>query len=168
MKTVHRRYLIEQAIAGFVINAVLNAGIAWLVFHSFETVPLWGEQSIMGDTIATGFLLPFLVCLVLTPLTRGQIRSGKLPADDVTRALVSRLPKGLFVRSLVVGAVGLPIAALPVFAILSGLGVTEIASAPFIGIKALIAGLLAALVSPPIALRALGDASGEVSANPAL
>ena len=55
----HRRYLLlEQGLGSIVINVVLNAAIAWLLFRGLDVVPLWGNQSIAGDTIATTLIPP--------------------------------------------------------------------------------------------------------------
>ena len=65
MLPIQRRFLIlEQGIGTGLINVVLNGVIALLLFHSVETVPLWGPLSIAGDTLATTFLLPLLLLLV--------------------------------------------------------------------------------------------------------
>jgi hypothetical protein len=54
MSPEHRRFLVlEQGIGSALFNFVLNGAIAWLLFRSFERVPLWGQQSIAGDTIGT-------------------------------------------------------------------------------------------------------------------
>jgi len=59
-----RRYLLlEQGVGAAGFNFLLNAAIAWLMFRGADVVPLWGQQSIAGDTIGTSIILPFLTCL---------------------------------------------------------------------------------------------------------
>src|SRR6185369_14816725 len=80
MSSTQRRYLlIEQGVGAAVFNFFVNAVIAWAMFRAHPTVPLWGQQSIMGDTIGTCFILPFLTCLIVTRLARGHVRTGKVP-----------------------------------------------------------------------------------------
>ena len=59
-------------------NFLLNGAIAWLLFRSLERVPLWGQQSIAGDTIGTCFFLPFFTALIVTPLVRRRVRAGSV------------------------------------------------------------------------------------------
>ena len=76
----HRRFFRnDQFIHAFVINAVLNGGIAWAILRSHETVPLWGEGAMGPDLIITGILLPLLMCLIVSKVITGQVASGKLP-----------------------------------------------------------------------------------------
>src|SRR5438874_2612083 len=86
MSPAVRRYLLlEQGVGAAVFNLVLNAAIAWAMFRSVAVVPLWGQQSIMGDTIGTCFLLPLLTCLIATRLVRSHVRAGKVAALGWTR-----------------------------------------------------------------------------------
>ena len=74
MSPAQRRYLVvEQGVGAAVFNFVLNAVIAWLMFRRQDVVPLWGQQSIAGDTIGTSLLLPLITCLVVTRLARGHV-----------------------------------------------------------------------------------------------
>src|SRR5260370_7320498 len=75
-----RRYmLLDNGVGPFVINFLINAVIAWLLFRHATHVPLWGQSSIAGDTIATSFLLPLITCLIVTPIAPGRGRSALLP-----------------------------------------------------------------------------------------
>ena len=86
MSPAHRRYLlVEQGIGAAVFNFALNAGIAWLLFRSQDVVPLWGDRSIAGDTIATSMILPFLTTLIVTPTARRQLRAGRFASLGWTR-----------------------------------------------------------------------------------
>ena len=70
-----KRYLfVEQPIGAFVVNFLLNALIAWGLCRGMTTVPLWGETSVAGDTIATSFVLPFVSVLIATLLVRRDVR----------------------------------------------------------------------------------------------
>lgn len=165
MLVQHRRFLLlEQGVGSALFNFLLNGVIAWLVFGSLERVPLWGEQSIAGDTVGTAFLLPFFTCLIVTRLARGQVRSGKLPPLAWRRAehaALGLLPHGTFARALVLGVVCVAVAAPPSLWLLGRLGVDDMSSWGFVAFKAGFAAVLAAIVTPLIALCALGDAAGS-------
>lgn len=162
MTDAHRRYLIvEQGVGAAIFNLAVNAGIAWALFRGLSSVPLWGQQSIAGDTIATTFLLPFLTCLIVTRLAQGQVRNGRLPALEWQRAThpaLGRLPRGTFLRATVLGAICMVLVAPLALWSLGTLGVAALSFWHFVTFKALFAAVLAALVTPVIALCALGDA----------
>src|SRR5262245_37741695 len=87
MSRGHRRYLlVEQCVGSAVVNFAINAAIAWALFRGLERVPLWGDQSIMGDTVATSVILPFITALIVTPLARREVRTGRLAPLGWTRA----------------------------------------------------------------------------------
>lgn len=159
MSPEHVRFLLlEQGIGAAVFNFVLNGGIAWLLFRGLERVPLWGQQSIAGDTIATCFFLPFFTALIVTPLVRKRMRSGTIAALRWTREThptLGWLPSGTGKRALVLGgACALAVGPLSVWA-LARLHVAELALWPFVGFKAAYAAALAFLVTPLISLWAM-------------
>jgi len=155
-----RRYLfVEQPLGAFVVNLLLNALIAWGVCRGLAAVPLWGQPSVAGDTLATAFLLPFLSVLIATPLVRRDARVGKVtPPPGAPDGLAGRLPRPLLVRALALGILGLAVAAPPPIAALALGGVTAIAMPAFIWVKAAYAAVLGALLAPTIARMGLADA----------
>jgi hypothetical protein len=156
----HRHWLIrEQVIGPAAINFALNAGIAWLIFRGRGVVPLWGEGGIAQDAIATLFLLPFLTCLIVTPLVRRAARDGKVPPLEASVALpgaVERLPSALLGRAAALGIGGV-VAGAPIvlgaFAVAGG----SLAVPALVLAKGVYTGALAALVGPLIALRTLAE-----------
>ncbi len=163
-----RRYLLlEQGVGAAVVNFALNAGIAWLLFNRLASVPLWGSQSIAGDTIGTCFFLPFFTALIVTPLARSRVRAGTLAAPGwsvESHGLLARLPRGTVRRAAYLGgACAVSVAPLTI-AVLDGLEVTDLQFWSFVTFKATFAALLAVLVTPLIALYAIaapGSAAGE-------
>jgi hypothetical protein len=158
--TLNRYLFVEQPIGAFVVNFALNALIAWAVCRSMTVVPLWGETSVAGDTIATSFLLPFLSVLIATPLVRRDVRHGKVqpsPAAD-RPSIARRLPRSLTARAFALGIVGLAVAAPLAITALGLGGVTEIEMPAFVWAKATYAAVLASLLAPTIAGAALADA----------
>jgi hypothetical protein len=158
----HRSWLIrEQVIAPAAINFALNAGIAWLIFRGRGVVPLWGEGGIAFDAIATLFLLPFLTCLIVTPLVRRAVGAGKLPPLDAAIGLpqaIERLPSALLARSAVLG-LGVVVAGAPLVLGAVAAAGGELAVPTLVLSKGVYTALLAALVGPMIALRTLAEPS---------
>jgi hypothetical protein len=159
----HRQFLVaEQCIGAALFNLALNAAIAWGMYRHLEVVPLWGQESIAGDTIGTCFFLPFFTALIVTRLAAGRVRDGKLPAVERSRESypgLGRLPTGTLGRAV---ALGLSCAVVFGPAALLTLWALEVGSLPFwpfVSFKAAFAAVLAALVTPAIALAAIADAS---------
>src|SRR5881296_1564376 len=154
-----RRYLLlEQGVGAAVFNFLLNAAIAWLIFRGADVVPLWGQQSIAGDTIGTSVILPFLTCLIATRLVRGHVRSGKVAPlgwSRDTQPWLGWLPRGTLARGLALGGVGLLVFAPPVLLAHVALGVTQHGLARFVVFKASFAAAEALVVTPLVALWAI-------------
>ena len=158
-----RRFLwVGQGVVAFAINVVLNGAIGWAMFRGAETIPLWGASSIGGDTLGTSFFLPAITCLIVTPLVRGQVRKGAAPAfEGALAGWLRPFQRPLPLRAVALGLVCIPIAGGAGVALLCALGVAALDFAPFLGWKALYAGVLAACVQPAIALLALADRPGR-------
>jgi hypothetical protein len=159
LSRAQRHYvLVEQGIGAGIVNFALNAAIAYLTFCQLEQVPLWGEQSIAGDTIGTTVLLPLLTCLIVTRLAHGRVRAGRLAPLTWTRAshpLLRWLPRGTFRRGLVLALV-CTVALAPLFLIgLGALGVTSLSLSQFVVLKASFAAAAGVLVTPVVTLAAL-------------
>jgi hypothetical protein len=159
MSAGHLRFLLlEQGIGAAVFNFLLNGAIAWLLFRSLERVPLWGQQSIAGDTVATCFFLPFFTTLIVTPLVRRRMRVGTMTALGWTREthpMLGWLPSGTGRRALMLGVVcALVVGPLSVW-VLGRLDVAELRFWSFVGFKAAFAAGLGLLVTPVISLWAM-------------
>jgi hypothetical protein len=151
-----RRYLLlEQGVGAAGFNFLLNAAIAWLIFRGADVVPLWGQQSIAGDTIGTSVILPFLTCLIATRLVRGHVRSGKVAPLGWSRDTQPWL--GWLPRGLVLGGAGLLVFAPPVLVALAALGVTQLGLGRFVVFKASFAAAEALVVTPLVALWAIAE-----------
>ena len=160
MSREHRRYVLEQGIGSGVINVLINAAIAWLLFRPLPSVPLWGLQSIAGDTLGTCFVLPFATCLIVTRLTHREVRRGRFPSPDWRRAsrpALARLPGATASRAAFLAMFCTLVVAPLALGALAALGIAELGLASFVAFKALFAGALAGAVTPLIVLAALGD-----------
>ncbi len=162
MTNAQRRFLlVDQCIVGGAINFVVNAAIAWYLFRAMQQVPMTGgSQNVLGDVIGTFFLLPLAVCLIVTPLVRRQVRSGKLAAlhwDRTAHPWYRRLPVSSLMRGLQLGVASTVVLGLPLFGLMAAFGVTSMTYWDFVIVKGIYSGVLAAVVSPVIAYAALGD-----------
>ena len=161
MDTSLKRYIfVEQPIGAFVVNFALNAVIALAVFRDTTTVPLWGQASVAGDTIATSFILPFLSVLIATPLVQRDVRHGKASPEDMRNhgPMLRWLPRPILARALVLGLAGLVVAAPLAVHGLRLAGVTQVPMPQFIWVKATYAAALGALLAPGIAMAAVANA----------
>lgn len=148
----------EQIVAPALFNLALNAGLAWLVFRNHTPIPLWGDPSIAGDLLGTLFLLPFFTCLAVTPLVRRAARAGKVDRLDIVpgqHRVLRLLPRSIWARAALAGLVCLVLFGPPSVLLLSALGIESFSLATAVPFKGVFAGLLAALVTPWLALYAL-------------
>jgi len=168
MSPAHRRYLLlEQGLGAAIFNWILNAVIAWGLFRTQDEVPLWGQQSIAGDTIATSLLLPLITCLVVTPTARRHVRAGKVAALGWTRdshAALGWLPRATVARAFALGVACMIAIAPLTLLVLTILHVAHFGLWRFIVFKASFAALEAFLVTPVIALFAIAEDAPSVGA----
>lgn len=164
MSPAHKRFLLlEEGVGSVIVNLLINAVIAFLTFRGAATVPLWGQQSIAGDTIGTTFILPLLTCLIVTPLARRQVRAGRFEPLTGTPFGLQWMPVRTLWRGAALGAISAVVVAPPALAALTWLGVTEQSFWGFVAFKAAFAAALGAVVTPLIALWAItGNAAALV------
>jgi len=161
----HRRFLmLEQGVVPTVFNLVINGAIAWAIFRSSASVPLWGESSAGIDLIATAFLLPFITCLIVSTLVVRQVRAGKVPALPLAQLPLSRWHRRhVAARGAFLGAASVLFGAVPVVWALSLAEVQPFPVPSFVAFKAVWAAMLASVVTPFIGWWALASASRVVA-----
>lgn len=76
----HRGNLITQTIISIVFNTIISGVFARAIFHGVEQIPPWGAQGIVVDLVPTVFMITLMLTVILTLITRGRLRKGKLPA----------------------------------------------------------------------------------------
>ena len=161
MSSPQRRYLlIEHGVGSAVFNFLLNGAIAWLLFRHLADVPLWGQQSIAGDTIGTTILLPLLTCLIVSRIARGHLRAGRVTPLDWSRRshpLLRALPASTFLRGLALAVMTTAMVAPVTLWALGALGVMQLGFWSFVFFKASFAAVLAAVVTPLVALWAIAE-----------
>lgn len=164
LTSAHRRFLVRDAlIIAAVANAILNALIAWLFTFSEDEIPqmkapLIGGPSVLVDTVATCFVLPFLTTLAITTVIWGEMRKGHLTKLARTPgSWAERLPKTRLRRATWIGLI-----CLVIFGPLSAAGVLlfdygDISVGEFVAYKAIFGIVLGAAVTPWVAMVAFGD-----------
>jgi hypothetical protein len=157
----HRRFLlVDQGIGPTVFNFALNAGIAWAMFRTAASVPLWGQSSIAGDTIATAFILPLLTSVIVGKVVDHQVGSGKLRALEPVALPNSSLAfRASYQKGVLLGLASVVLAAAPLVWVLASFGPAELERDPFILFKATFAAVLGAVVTPLLGWWALMHAS---------
>ena len=152
--------LIGQAVIPFFINIVVNVVIGTLTFRGQETVQTWTwDKGAAADSIGTCFFLPFITCLIATPIVRSQSKNGTAPrlsASEIPH-WVKLMQGPLLLRSTKFGAVGLLIFAAPIYAAYTAFAPDVIETVLFISLKSISAGLYGILATPLIAFVALCD-----------
>ena len=157
----HRRWVLLNAVViTALINAGLNAAIAWMSVRNQHSVPAWGlplvgKVSTVVDTVGTMFFLPLITTLLCTTAVWRELRAGRFGRLDAGSShAVHRLPVGRLRRGLVLGALCLLGAPLIVVVLVAVDGVSNTA---FVLYKAAFAVALGAVVTPVIAVRAMAD-----------
>ena len=165
-----RRYLILTCCIGSaIVNAIINGGLGWGLTHTFPSLPVWRIPGVAADIAGTAFGVTFGTCLGMALQIRRDMRRGKVGPVEASAlsalsprvaALVASFPVGLLKRSVGLGIVSV-VFALPVVVALLVLGIGSLDRVPFVALKSSFAALQAAMVTPLIALAALGDVSRD-------
>jgi hypothetical protein len=160
----HRRWLLLNTIViSAVVNAILNALIAWGSAASEDEVPLWAVPlaegpSLITDTIGTFFILPFLTTLVVTTAVWHELQEGRLaPLKRRTEGLFAHLPRTRVRRGAYFGAITTLVLSPPAVLALVLRDPGDVSVGDFVLFKAIFGVVLGALVTPPIALAAMTD-----------
>ncbi|MBC7964815.1 MAG: hypothetical protein H7Z17_02725 [Fuerstia sp.] len=159
-----RYLLIGQAIIPFFINIAVNVILGALKFWGQESVATWAiDKGAAADSIGTCFFLPFITCLIATPIVRHQVAHGaasRIPPTDTPHW--ARMMSGqVILRAAKFGVAGIVLLAGPVYAVYSLLAGDSIETVRFITIKALFAGVYGIFATPLIAFVAMCDQSAS-------
>jgi hypothetical protein len=160
MSRDYRKYLVGQGVMGAGINFVLNGTIGWMLYRHLAHIPLYGEQSVARDIVMTALLLPFLICLIATPLIRNEVRKARLPAASWLGPGSSRaahLLGNLLLRAVVLGVLSALLVSPVAIWTLHTIGLEGLESWTFVALKASFAAALAGVITPIVAAWALED-----------
>jgi hypothetical protein len=149
-------YIRSQGVACAVINAVLNPAIAWLGNRQMAFVPLFGENSIVVDTVVTSIVLSLLVSLFVTPAVHRELGAGQITGSDAVPwegRLLSHLPVQAWSVGLLIGIVAAIILTPLIFGAFRMAGSFGLPFAGFALLKAVYTPALGYLVTRWVILR---------------
>ncbi|MEZ6062926.1 MAG: hypothetical protein R3C19_21485 [Planctomycetaceae bacterium] len=158
-----RRYLVlYQCLLPMLINIVVCGLIGAVDYRGLNTLPvLEPPKSVAVDLAATSFLLPFLTCLIATPLVRRDIRRGTVSSlakkDQQPSAGLPPARMPLLLRALLIGGTGAVVVGSAAMIVVSMLPVPTVAVSKFLFWKLTFAGFYGAAVTPFIALLAMAE-----------
>ncbi len=153
-------HLRHEVLVGGISNMVFNGLIAWLLLRGGSALTWGGEHSFVVDVLATAFLLPFIVALIVIPLQRGKLRKGKLQPlslgqDSALQSLADRFPDSVFKGALLFGLIGVAVVAPLTLLGIYLAGIQSFQPAAYAAFKGVWAGLMAGLLVIPMVLVAL-------------
>jgi alpha-L-fucosidase len=152
------RYMCEQAVASFIINAILNGALAFCAYSFYEH---FSYPEVARDILITVFVIAFLTSWIMVGAARGEYRKGNL-APPPARGGGLRLPGTPVLRGLVIG-----LACAVVFGGVLLAGSTYLLSPAGMGnwayafFKTVYTGLSGALASALTVLSVTGDVAGR-------
>jgi hypothetical protein len=158
----------EQILIPFVANFAFNAGDAWLAFRHFAPIPMWTLPGVALDLIGAIPGLPFILCLITTPLVKRAARKGKvepLPKGPQAYAVLRRLPSHNFWRAALLGTVSQLVISPVLLLTFLALGLDRLSLDAYIILKGTLCGVLAAVISPITALFALAQYTEQLPAG---
>lgn len=165
-----KHYLIHGASTNGLANTLANGGICWWLIQDKGPVGWWGGSNFGGDLLATGFILPFIVALIVIPLHNHKVRSGSLPTISVD--LIPRwihwvlvMPRNLWLRGALFGLIGVLVFSLPTLVFLALLKVDTFSPAQYALFKGVWAGLVAFILVIPMTALAMSTAGTNANIN---
>lgn len=161
--------LVEQTIVPALFNVLLHVGLGYLTFPRGLEVAMWGASSLAADTLGTLFLLPAITCLVVTPAVRRAALAGKverLPASALRRPALRALPRSTWGRALAIGAAAVVVLAPPLVVVATLSAAESLSFFAALVVKAGLAGLLSAAVTPLLAAYALASTQQDPALAP--
>ncbi len=163
-----KHYLLHNATSNGLTNFVANGAICWFLIKDKGDVTWWGHESNFGfDLLATGFILPFIVALIVIPLQRSKARKGKVKAvsaavvPPMLRRFLS-MPGNLWGQAALFGLLGMAAISAPTLGILATVGIEMFTPQAYAWFKGIWAGVLAAVLVLPMIVVALVP-RGEVA-----
>lgn len=164
--------LVRNGLGAAFVNALLNGALGWAATRGLSEFPVWKVPGVAVDLLVTAFGVTFGTCLVLPFQTKKDFARGRatLPAvlPAAVTALLSRFPKALLQRSVVLGLLSVPLFAPPALLGLAGYGGGAMERWSFVELKASFSAIQGGLVTPLIVLAILSDLSARSAGLPSL
>lgn len=141
----------REALTNGITNAVFNGLIAWWLVRHRDSIPVWGDEGLAVDFIATAIILVFIVSLIVMPMTRRKVASGVLPTTvwqtGTTRSVLEFMARRhLAVCALLLGLLSAVLFVPPTLLLTEALSISALSAEQFAVVKALWAGVVAAVM----------------------
>lgn len=160
----YKTYLAREVTTNGLTNAFFNGLACWYLMKDKGDLIWWGAHSFGVDILATAFILPWIVALILIPLQNMKVRKGKvnrwMPGhndDHFMLQLVNRFPQKLWLNAILFGFIGMLFVAPLVLLVLFFAGTDTLTPEQYTYIKGAWTGILAALLTTPMILLGLRD-----------
>ena len=145
---------------------IANGLTAWLLLRSATSITLQGgSNNYPSDLAATAFLLLSIIALIIIPIFRKNVRTGKLKSIELDRRnllhlLLSCFPVNPALSALTFGLLGLVVVTPLTVTVMYLLDFTHITPLSYAIFKGIWAGVLAGVTARPMVL--LGLANSKV------
>jgi alpha-L-fucosidase len=94
-----KKYIKDQAVSSFIVNAVLNGAIAFCVYSAYKS---FTYKQVGTDILEAVFIITFLTSWIMVGSARGEYKKGNITLHPTSRRGL-RLPKSSFLRGLIIG-----------------------------------------------------------------
>jgi len=143
-------------------NTFFNGGIAWLSLKGKGLLHLAGSGSFAIDILATAFILPFIVTLIVIPLQKRKVNKGKMTRFTPNKSrLLERVaagfPQSLWLSALYFGLIGMLIIAPITLLGMLAAGAHTFTPEAYSVFKGIWAGAMAAILVGPMIMVGLRD-----------
>jgi alpha-L-fucosidase len=95
-----KKYIKDQAISSFIVNAVLNGLLAFCAYSFYKS---FTYRQVATDILVTVFIITFLTSWIMVGSARNEYKKGNLTLHPTTRRGLN-LPKSSFLRGMIIGA----------------------------------------------------------------
>lgn len=160
-------HLKHEALVGGITNTFFNGLIAWLLLKGGAALTWTGDNSFVIDLIATAFILPFIVALIVIPMHKRKLAKGAIAPmnfgeSSSLQGLVNRLPASTLGNAVIFGVIGMCLAAPIPLAAFYITGIEQITPLTYAIFKGVWAGSMAAVLVIPMVMSALREAHPTV------
>ena len=155
-----KQHIRKDTITNFVINLVLNAGIAYALFRQTEQIGPWGEKGYVMDLLITGFLLSAILGGIFIAMSRRKRDKGEFElSGNEGLALAWLIPYNAVLAALWLGILGMTLATPHLLGVMFLFELHTVTPLCYALIKGVWAGVLAAVLVPIAILQGVRAAS---------
>ncbi len=157
-------YLLEQVVINLIINFVVAYYISKATLSALHIIPMQAptdnplHPNIGGDLLVGSFIAGLIITLVLTAITRLNLRKNKIDVSAFTlNSWIKILPESVFKRGLYLGICASLLVAMPLVVVLNIFGVEQATTSNYMVLHSIYAALLGGALTYIASKRALAD-----------